>query len=96
MAGRSMVDAFERGFGRWTRLVLRHRGWAIAASLALAAAAATALPRLHMDNSIEAFLHDDDPVVVALDAFRDRFGRDDWIVVAVRTDDVFSVAQMAS
>ncbi len=90
MSTRSATDGFERAFTEWTRLVVRHRFLAVAASIAFAGASMTALPQLHMDNSVEAFLHDDAPVVVALDSFRDRYGRDDWIIVAARTPDVFS------
>ncbi|MDH4017557.1 MAG: hypothetical protein OEV20_09465, partial [Actinomycetota bacterium] len=94
MPRRSVVDVFEIAFSQWTRIVVRHRFIALVVSLALTGAAITALPDLHMDNSVEAFLHDDDPVVVALESFRDRFGRDDWIIVAVRTPDVFSAESL--
>jgi len=94
MPRRSFVDAFETLFASWTQKVIRHRFVAIGASLGLVAAAFTALPALHMDNSVEAFLHDEDPVVVALESFRDRYGRDDWIIVAVRTPDLFSAESL--
>lgn len=94
MSRHPIVDRFEAAFTAWARGVVAHRWLALAAVLALTAAAVTALPRLHMDNSIEAFLHPEDPVVVALESFRDRYGRDDWIIVAVRTPDVFSAPSL--
>jgi len=94
MTRHPVVDRFEVVFTAWARAVVAHRWLALAASLLFTAVAVTALPRLHMDNSIEAFLHPEDPVVVALESFRERYGRDDWIIVAIRTPDVFSATSL--
>jgi predicted RND superfamily exporter protein len=80
------------GFERWGRLVVRRRWLVIALMLALAASLSAQLPRLHIDNSVEAFLHADDPNLIHYNEFRDHFGRDDVTVIAIRPPDVFDLA----
>ena len=55
-----------------------------------------ALPMSHvaqikMDTSTEGFMHTEDPVLVTYNKFRDKFGRDERIVVAIKSDNIFSV-----
>lgn len=49
------------------------------------------LPEMTIDTSTESFLHDDDPIVAAYNEFRDQFGRDEMIVIAVNPPDVFDI-----
>ena len=42
---------------------------------------ATQLPKLKIDASTEAFLHEDDPTLKTYYAFLDEFGRDEMIVM---------------
>ena len=49
------------------------------------------LPRLTIDTSTEGFLHKDDPALVAYDAFREQFGRDEVIIVAIESPNVFDL-----
>jgi predicted RND superfamily exporter protein len=44
-----------------------------------------------MDNSVEGFLHDDDPTLIRYNEFRDQFGRDDVTIIAIETPDVFDL-----
>ncbi len=77
-------------FRRWALLVLRARWLLLAACVALSALCAWQVTtRLHMDNSIEAFMVGDSPERVTLDDFRDIFGRDDFFLVLIEGD-VFS------
>ncbi len=46
---------------------------------------------LGVDTSNEGFLHDDDPILQTYNEFRDQFGRDDKMVVAIQSDEIFSV-----
>ncbi|MBK7947491.1 MAG: MMPL family transporter [Deltaproteobacteria bacterium] len=82
----------EQGFERWGRFVIRHRVAAVALSFVATAALLSQLPKLTIDNSPEAMLLDDDPAVVAYDAFREQFGREDRIVVLIDTPDPFAPA----
>jgi predicted RND superfamily exporter protein len=52
---------------------------------------ASGISRIEVDLTFEAFLHRDDPARVAYDAYREEFGREDAIVVAIRPGEVFSL-----
>ena len=79
----NLRDRIERGFERWGRFVIGHRGGVLVASLLAALGLAAGLPRITVDVTFEAFLGRHDAVRVAYDEFRERFGRDERIVVAV-------------
>lgn len=81
----------ETGFEHLALLIYRHRLKTIAVVFALIAAMASQLPRLAMDTSTEGFLHPNDPELMAYNQFRDQFGRDEVIIVALKTRDVFNL-----
>ena len=85
-------DRIENGLERWGHFVCRHAWVTIALVLAVVASLASQLPRIHIDPSMEVFLHEDDPIRTTYDRFRVDFGRDDQILVAFRADDVFDLA----
>lgn len=43
-----------------------------------------------VDTSTEGFLHEDNPVLLDYYDFRDQFGRDEKIAIAVKSNDIFS------
>ena len=49
------------------------------------------VPQIKMDTSTEGFMHPEDPVLVTYNKFRDQFGRDERIVLAIKSDNIFSV-----
>jgi len=49
------------------------------------------LPQIKMDTSTEGFMHDDDPVLLTYNDFRAQFGRDERIVLAIESDNVFTL-----
>ena len=51
----------------------------------------TQLSTLKMDTSTEGFLHKTDPMRVEYDLFRDQFGRDEQLIVAVKTNSIFDL-----
>lgn len=79
-------------FERWGYFVIRHRITALAVSFVATALLLAQLPRLTIDNSPEALLLEDDPAVLEYDAFRAQFGREDRVLVLVRTPDPFAPA----
>ena len=42
------------------------------------------VPQIKMDTSTEGFMHPDDPVLLTYNNFRDQFGRDERIVLAIQ------------
>ena len=81
----------EAGFEAWGRIVVRNRWVALAVSVLATGWLMSHLPQLEIDNSTESFLTTDAPNVVLYNDFRDQFGRDDKIVIAVGGGDVRAV-----
>jgi len=48
------------------------------------------LPKTTIDTSTEGFLHDKDPMILDYNAFRDQFGRDERIALAIKSDGIFT------
>ncbi len=71
---------------------MRWRWLAIAACAGLTLLLVWRLPELRVDNSDESFLHTSDPERVRYDEFRERFGRDDRLVLVVHPPAVFELA----
>jgi predicted RND superfamily exporter protein len=49
------------------------------------------VPQIKMDTSTEGFMHEDDPVLLTYNKFREQFGRDERIVLAIESDKIFSI-----
>lgn len=52
------------------------------------------LPQIKMDTSTEGFMHEDDPVLIAYNKFREDFGRDERIIVGIKHEKIFSLEFM--
>ena len=57
----------------------------------LVAGIASQLPSLKIDTTTEGFLHKSDPMRVQYDEFRDQFGRDEKLMIAVKTQNIFDL-----
>ncbi|MGI9590490.1 MAG: efflux RND transporter permease subunit [Myxococcota bacterium] len=79
-------DRIEAAFVAWGHFACRHPKSLVALVLFLTAGLATGLPALETDNSVEAFLHADDPERRSYDDFRRRYGRDERISIAIEGD----------
>jgi len=49
------------------------------------------VPKIKMDTSTEGFMHEDDPVLLTYNKFREQFGRDERIILAIEDDNIFSI-----
>jgi len=49
------------------------------------------IPQIKMDTSTEGFMHEDDPVLLTYNNFREQFGRDERIILAIKNDNIFSI-----
>lgn len=87
MAFRESVSKKFEAYAGW---LIRYRLAALIVSLSVVALLAPGMRFLVPDISFESFLHPDDPVRIEYDSFRDRFGREDAIVVVAETSDVFA------
>ncbi len=79
----------EDGFASAARTLYRHPFKALLGAVVFAAFMVSPLDGITIDTSTEGFLHESDPALTAYNDFRDQFGRDEMIVVAVRTPDIF-------
>jgi len=79
----------ENWFGSLARIIYHNRLKTISIMLVIIAAIVSQLPKLTIDVSTEGFMHKSDPARVDYDTFRDQFGRDELIVIAIRSKEVF-------
>ena len=63
----------------------------ILAIFVLVVAIGSQLPSLQVDTTTEGFLHKTDPMRVEYDVFRDQFGRDEKLMIAVKTNNIFDL-----
>ena len=79
----------EKWFESLARAIYHNRLKTLFIMLVMIAAIVSQLPKLTIDISTEGFIRKSDPARVDYDAFRDQFGRDELIVVAIRSKEVF-------
>jgi len=88
----SFRQRIEHGFESMGRTIYRHHWKTLLLMLALVVGLASQLPKLTMDTSTEGFLHESDPVLLDYNDFRDQFGRDEMIFIAIQSDAIFQQA----
>ena len=84
-------DRIEAWFERFADGIFRHRFKTLALMGVLIAALLSQLPKVTIDTSTEGFLHDNDPALLAYNAFRDQFGQDEVIIVAIEREKIFDL-----
>lgn len=80
----------EGRFEALGHLIYRNHWKALLLVLVVVASFVSQLPRLTMDTSTEGFLHKDDNTLELYNAFRNQFGHDELIFIAIESDKVFS------
>ena len=48
------------------------------------------IPKITVDTSMEGFLRNEDTALINYNAFRDQFGRDEVIIIAINPPNVFN------
>ncbi len=84
-------EQIEAGFGRWGHTVFRLRWLVILVMAIFLGALFSQLKHIHFDSSMEGFFHEDDPTLLRYNDFRQRYGREDKIFIAIKTDNVFDL-----
>ena len=87
----TLRDRVELGFERWGRFVFRHRWWVLLVSLLFASGWTAWIPHITFDNSTESFLLKRDPASKLYREFRNQFGQDDHILIAIAPPEVFEL-----
>ncbi len=81
----------EKRFEALGHLIYRNHWKALLLVVMIAAFFISQLPKLTMDTSTEGFLHEEDNTLALYNAFRDQFGRDEVVFIAIEGKDVFSL-----
>ena len=74
----------ERGFEHFASVLYRHRLVTLIVMTALIALLLSQIPKITIDTSTEGFLHETDLALMTYNEFRDQFGRDEVIIVAIK------------
>jgi predicted RND superfamily exporter protein len=81
----------ENRFEQISDFIFDNRIKVIIVVLILAVAMASQMKNLTFDTSTEGFLHKDDPLIINYDKFRNQFGRDEKILIAIESKDIFTL-----
>jgi len=49
------------------------------------------LSQIKMDTSTEGFMHDKDPILLEYNKFRAQFGRDERVIIGIKSDNIFTL-----
>ncbi|MBC2713992.1 MAG: RND family transporter [Desulfobacteraceae bacterium] len=82
-------NRIEHQFAAFARKIYHHRFKTIFLMLIAIGALLSQLPTIKIDTSTEAFLHKNDPALLTYNDFRDQFGRDEVVIVALKPQQVF-------
>lgn len=81
----------ENFFGEVARWSFNHRWLALILVTAVLVPLLAQIPNLTMDTSNEGFFKPDDQVLIDYNEFRDQFGKDEFIVIALTGENVFNL-----
>jgi predicted RND superfamily exporter protein len=84
-------DRIEQRFQLWGAFTYRRRRLVISVMVASALGIASELRHLEIDTSMESFLHEDDPTMLVYNQFREQFGREQDIIIAIAPPEVFDL-----
>ncbi len=89
---KNIRNRIESGFAYFALFTCRHRFKTLGFMLLIIAGLLSQLPKITIDTSTEGFLHEKDPAMLTYNAFRDQFGRDEVIIIALKPKRVFDTA----
>jgi predicted RND superfamily exporter protein len=89
MRHQHLRQRIEEGFEQFGWQIYHNPWRTLALMLVVIATLLSQLPNLRMDTSTEGFLRDDDPVLRQYNDFREQFGRDEVVIIALSAPDVF-------
>jgi predicted RND superfamily exporter protein len=83
-------NRIETGFSVLARNIYAHRFKTLLIVIVVIGALFSQLPKIKLDTSMEGFLHPDDPALLTYNQFRDQFGRDEVVIIAIESDKIFN------
>ncbi len=85
-------DRIEGYFSQLGLLVYQFKYLALVFVLALTVFLFLQIPLLTIDTSNDAFYHQDDPIRIEYNEFRQQFGKDDHIIIGLKPAEIFSTS----
>lgn len=79
----------EEKFESFSDVIYENKVKVLLTILVMVLALASNIPNITFDTSTEGFLYKDDPQILAYNDFRNQFGRDEKIIIAIKTKDIF-------
>ena len=86
-----MHNKLESIMGRFGGFIHDNPLKVIVVVLALLAFPLSYVPQIKMDTSTVGFMHDTDPVLLKYNEFRGQFGRDERVIIALKSDHIFTL-----
>ncbi len=80
----------ELGFESFGHQVVNHKYKMLVLMLVIIAGFFSQVPKITMDTSSEGFLHESDPILKNYNQFLEQFGRDEPIVLTIKTAELFN------
>jgi predicted RND superfamily exporter protein len=74
----------EAALGQWGRFVAEHAIWVVLLTLGASGLFVTQLQHFRLDTTLDSYFHESDPVRLQYDAYRDLFGRDAMVLIALK------------
>ncbi len=87
----SWKNKVEHKFEHISDFIYDNRIKVIIFVIAILIAMASQMKYLTVDTSTEGFLHKTDPLRIQYDKFRDQFGRDEKVLIAIQSDNIFTL-----
>ncbi len=81
----------EEGFESYGKLVFKFHKATLVIVLLFIGLMVLQVPQVQFDPSTEGFFHEEDPSLIAYNDFRDQFGRDEMIILMIKSDHIFSL-----
>lgn len=72
-----------------SRLIFEYPKTILFAVLLITVIFASFIPKLHIDNTVRAFVMEDDPELLYFDRYKEQFGTDEFIVIAFQRERIF-------
>ncbi len=84
---RNQLEQVFSNLGHW---IYRNKFITLLLVLTFTGVMLSQLNQLTIDTSNDAFYHPDDPAMLAYNQFREQFGKDDHIIIGIKSDNIFN------
>jgi predicted RND superfamily exporter protein len=89
------IEKINQKFASLTPFIIKNRWYIIATLLLITLALGFGMTKLQLENDVESWLLEGDPLREADEKFKEIYGNDDYVIVMLERDDVFSSESLA-